>query len=362
MRKLGCAVTTLAMALITTISGLAFDPGTLNSFMAGQVLGFDNIYFDPDHNVKFEETTRALLPGKRFVAEDSTNTKVLDAALCAGFPEVVGVDLDSEGTPTHYVLVTGKQGSEYTIVDPGDHTNTTLDISDFVTRGHIVDPPGDMSGLDFCVGTSANLLVTDPSSNRTGFDETASAVLEQIPQSVYFSDSLRDDEMGAPPNDQSHSVLVFQPAQGTYTVFVTGRQLGSYTVQVDAFSADGTAQPEVSFQGVANVVSSSTFQVQFASTTGASPIVTRVATFQSTIADLSNSFQLGLIDNSGIAKSLSRKISAAASAAARGESTTASNILGAFKAEVSAQTGKHITGIAPQMLEEDASSIIGHLP
>jgi hypothetical protein len=89
--------------------------------------------------------------------------------------------------------------------------------------------------------------------------------------------------------------------------------------------------------------------------------VTLVATFPSTLQDISNSFQLGLIDNQGIANSLSSKITAASVAAARSDTTTAANELGAFTNEVNAQTGKHITGIAPQVLLADAASLISQL-
>ena len=83
-----------------------------------------------------------------------------------------------------------------------------------------------------------------------------------------------------------------------------------------------------------------------------------MATYQSTIADINNSLALGLIDNAGIANSLTTKIQAAASAS---NSKAASGVLGAFENEVSAQTGKHITGIAPQVLQTDAASLISQL-
>jgi hypothetical protein len=82
-----------------------------------------------------------------------------------------------------------------------------------------------------------------------------------------------------------------------------------------------------------------------------------LATFQSTLADIANSLGLGLIDNAGIANALTSKVDAAQSAAAKGDNQTAVNILKAFQNQVNAQTGKHVNGIAPQVLNEDASSI-----
>jgi hypothetical protein len=69
-----------------------------------------------------------------------------------------------------------------------------------------------------------------------------------------------------------------------------------------------------------------------------------------------------LIDNAGVANSLARKIKEAASSVAEHESDDAKEVLNAFKHQVSAQTGKHITGVAPQVLLGDAASLISQLP
>ena len=81
----------------------------------------------------------------------------------------------------------------------------------------------------------------------------------------------------------------------------------------------------------------------------------RAATFSSTLTDINNASQLGLIDNIGIANSLSQKIHAAQDATVPARN----NILNAFKNEVTAQAGKHITGVAVQVLLQDANSLVG---
>jgi hypothetical protein len=174
-------------------------------------------------------------------------------------------------------------------------------------------------------------------------------------------DALRNDDTGAPPNGRSHSVLVFQPSIGAYTVALTGRQLGSYILEVGAFSTDGTAQPGISLTGVTNLGSSSTFLLQFSSAPGSSLTASRIASFQSALADISNGLELGLIDNAGIAAALTEKINAAQAAANAGQNQTAVSILNAFNNQLSAQAGKHINGIAPQVLQEDANSLISQL-
>ena len=361
IQELGCVLTSLAMALkfagVNFVNGAALDPGILNDFMKRP-----SHYFDSSHDVKLDQTTRALLPGKRFVFDTPSNAQTLDDVVCTkGFPEIVGVDLIG-GVPNHYVLVTGKQDAEYQIVDPGDHSNTVLDTSDFVTRGHVADPVGDISGLDLALGSNAELLVIDGGGRRTGFDQASGTVLEEIPQSVHFVDSLRNDVTLTPPNGKSHSVLVFQPFAGPYTVLVTGLELGTYLLEADSFSTDGTPQVGTSVNGIASVGSSSTFQIQFGSAPNVSSTIARVASFQSALADIANSLALGLIDNAGIANALSSKIQAASSAASSGQNQAARNILNAFLNQLNAQTGKHITNVAPQVLVEDADSLISQLP
>jgi hypothetical protein len=86
-----------------------------------------------------------------------------------------------------------------------------------------------------------------------------------------------------------------------------------------------------------------------------------VAPFQGTLDDISNMLALGLIDNKGIAKALSSNINAASNAAAGGDKKTAENILKAFINQVNAQSGKHISGVAPQLLLADANCLLGQL-
>src|SRR5262245_49087152 len=57
----------------------------------------------------------------------------------------------------------------------------------------------------------------------------------------------------------------------------------------------------------------------FISSPGAESQAIRLATFESTLRDIANSFALGLMDNRGLANSLAKKIENAAVASARGD-------------------------------------------
>ena len=90
-------------------------------------------------------------------------------------------------------------------------------------------------------------------------------------------------------------------------------------------------------------------------------MMTTAGTFEGTLDDIRYMLVLDLIDGKGMAKVLSNKITAASNAAAGGDKKTAEGFLKAFINEVNAQTGKHISGAAPQLLLTDANRLLDQL-
>jgi hypothetical protein len=276
IREKGCAMTALAMALlkagITTVpligqGSTPLNPGTLNQFMIEH-----SGDYDAKHNVRFDNTVQNISHSLKFLGvkpSKQQSTEALDQLLCQGVPVIVGVDLDLSNGPTHYVIVTGKQGNQYEIVDPGHRKTTLLDPNDgFSIRGQVVDPPGDVSALNLSVG-DAELLIIDPTGNRTGFDSTGGTIREEIPRSTHFIDSLEDDLTGAAATEVSYSVPMFQPLQGTYQVVLTGLKLGMYTLSIRSFSQDGSPQPAVDVSGMTRPGLESAYLIEYSSTPGA---------------------------------------------------------------------------------------------
>src|SRR5262249_19404980 len=125
---------------------------------------------------------------------------------------------------SHAVLVTGESGGKFTIVDPGHFARTTLDDYDnkFLIKGYISDPT-DLSKLTFVVeGDSADLLVTNLSGQQTGTDASSGNILDNIPQSVTFTEPSQDDLPGSPSVNTDQFVSISQPPGGTYTLSLTG--------------------------------------------------------------------------------------------------------------------------------------------
>jgi hypothetical protein len=373
--QLGCALTSLSMAL--NFAGILNTPRSLNTFM---------IQTDQDYSgsgVNWPPAVKDRSNGTlRFQALRASTAEQLESALCSGFPVIVGVDLkaDLNGkiAPTHFVLVTGKNGTQFLIADPGHAERTTLDDYQniYSIRGVVVPmgftgtlsanilggatfaaeastPPAE---LDLAV-ENAELLLTDASGRRTGFDKTSNQVLQEIPGSVYYRDALSDDVSGSPATRYSSFIQVLDPPIGGLTLLVLGNRTGSTTLSVRGFSNDGTAHPAIVSALVTGPGSTATYQLTFAGASGGTTGLQRIATFESALQDIQTMRGVGLISNQGIGQSLAQKLQAAQSAVDRGQLKAASNILGAFSAEVRAQTGKHITSLAATILLENVASL-----
>lgn len=109
----GCAVASAAMVLAAR--GIDTDPGRLNQFLTGLDGGFTPegwIYwekaaeFDP-------EKTPSLLPHY----EDRPSFFLIDSQLLRGNPVIARVRYPSG--ITHFVVIAGKRGFDYLVVDPG---------------------------------------------------------------------------------------------------------------------------------------------------------------------------------------------------------------------------------------------------
>jgi len=401
MCQLGCTTTSLAMSLAAAgvsslpgaISGfVVLDPGSLNTFMV--LHGGD---YDSSHDVQIETTTLdvnfgtlALRGGKAVYFDDSLNgdqsLSDLKSAVCQNHAVIVKVAPVANcsvlpGPPGgHYVLVTGEHDDSignphFDIVDPGCVSGsgslppiTSLDTynNNFEIRGFVSDPT-DVSTLEVSTDDNADLLITDALGSQAGFNPSTGTIKKDIARSSYSRDFLTDNDTGQPASGITHSINLFQPVVGGYDITVTGLKLGTYNLFLSPFATDGTPQPRSALVGITAVGSTASFSVQYSSSASGTSNVTVVATFQSTLADIANSLQLGLIDRQGIADSLTAEIKVAADAIAFGNQhpkalsaskAVARAVLDAFKFEVNAEAGKHITGVAVQVLLQDADSLI----
>lgn len=239
MADKGCAVTSLTMALNS--AGIQKTPGEVNQFM------IDNDLF-VDGGVTWEAPVDRLGRDQNVKFKRGTASTPIELArqLCAtGKPIIVGVNVDADGVPHHFVVATGVENGRVTIADPGYSDRTFLDAAydnGFEVRGSVGDPPGDISALEIVVD-DAELLVVDPASRETGRQFATGEKVVEIPQSGYFVDAIDDDVTGEVATSRTSSVGIFQPAEGTYQVHVRALSAGPQELSIHAFSSDGRPQP-----------------------------------------------------------------------------------------------------------------------
>ena len=106
--QVGCALTSAAMVM--KFYGIDTDPGRLNVFLR------ENGGYDEDNDLRWEGPT-ALAPDRvRHVYEDLPSYYLMDSNLLHGNPVIVRLRFPSG--VTHFVVVMGKEGSDYLIRDP----------------------------------------------------------------------------------------------------------------------------------------------------------------------------------------------------------------------------------------------------
>jgi hypothetical protein len=379
----GCALTALSMALyqagITDLppnSSARNDPGSLNTFMRSHIGDFDS-----DNNVDFINTTLdisyflGITTNKIFVFDHtfakSTSPNDLFRAVCTQNPSgPVPVIVKVTGASSeHFVLVTGAEtrpdGSiKFPIFDPGHAERATLDAynNQFQISGSVKDPAGDNSTLGLSTGGNGDLLVVDPTGKRTGFDPVSSMIVQEIPGSLYERNTLGSDEAFNEAAETAHSIHMQPIKDGDYGVIVTGLNLGPFTIVVRAFSQDASAQSPLVLNGIAGPGTQSNFQIHAASTASSSTIITRVATFQSTLDDIANGETLGLISKEASAEELSRMIRHAAEETQEHENEEVRRILEEFKDRILHAAPKHIAEAAAEVLIDDSNSLLDQLP
>jgi hypothetical protein len=365
IRNLGCALSSLAMAL--NFAGVTTDPGLLNTALV-EGNGFSGSAVNWDPAVRAASDGDLAFYQRRRVWNDPAAEEFLNAALAAGYPVVVGVNLDVNYRPHHFVLVTGYVDGDYSILDPGHANRTTLSDygGEYVTRGIVVpsaaatpnsvgalSPPDNVSALNISVDQRAAVLLSDNLGRRTGFDAGANAEREEIPASAHFQDSLDDDVDLTTASEFSDSVSVFQPSAATHQVKVTGHTTGPYTVTVHPFRSDSSSQGAISFPGISGPGGSLSLRVQLAVLPGSTSTIIRQASYSGTLQDIAACRAEGLITKLSVAKSLTQSISKAA-AARKVKTRTAA--LKSYMTTLN-RNARYLTPVALQILQQDGAAL-----
>jgi hypothetical protein len=140
----------------------------------------------------------------------------------------------------------------------------------------------DFSYLEIVSSGNVDLLVTDPAGKKTGIDPSSGAVLQNIPNSGYFFDSLNTvgDNGSSTPDSAtaSHSVEISQPQKGTFFLVVDGDSSGAYDISINGSSTGGVAKQAISLQGNAKLGSVVNYQITYSPDDAASTTVSKITT------------------------------------------------------------------------------------
>jgi hypothetical protein len=213
--------------------------------------------------------------------------------------------------------------------EPYIHEQLSRQIFEPFTQVLVMEDPG-----------QTDLLVTAPSGKQVGKTDTG-AILQDVPGSAYFA--------------SVPLVAVVAPGGGTYQTQVRGTGSGSYTI-VTALVHGQSVQASQTFTGP--IMAGLTAVYTTTLDPAAGTVQTRFEVGQSLdfFATLPGRLlDEGKIDNAGIANSLRAKLSNARARLAAGDMEAAQGLLNAFRNEVRAQQGKHITAAAAaDLLEYDS--------
>lgn len=290
--KYGCALCSAA-AMLSTFSGFeSMTPAQLDSLL---IAPGKNGYNEGDNLNWFAFPD---ITGNRIHCIDShsipNNLAALNAYLeeqhCSKSHRVIVhlnayLDGDSQRYG-HFILVTGKNGSDWNVFDPGwSHAWVGGTSDDDVLKslaGHLTavgftthDSSGnnlnwkfEIEGVrtfvdDVTIGSAnygahspVELLVTDPDGKRVGYDPTIGSNVFEIPGSSYFSDNpivdVETGTNGAGDPSGIKTLIVPFPVGGNYQVQLFGTGSGGYTIDLGTAWPDGGGQAMQTFTGTAS--------------------------------------------------------------------------------------------------------------
>lgn len=278
------------------------DPGTLNDWLSERhkFIGVGNGFFDPERLVDIRTIVQVAEANKDIPENHGYSIKLvdssagtgasdtggmscqsclkdfIDAQIAKGFPVHIRVDSPTTGQPSgHSVLITGRLLTDYVIEDPAQPEDGPLGysttLSTYNDRWYRVDAfeptacpsqPGcsssvfgmnnrttlssanvsnvtvSVAALRISTTAAANLLVTDPSGNRSGVDENGIRYSEIPNSGTWVEAGITDLETGQNTGD-AQGFWQAAPQQGTYTIKLSAGVAVPLTLTMDQWDANG---------------------------------------------------------------------------------------------------------------------------
>jgi hypothetical protein len=265
IRDYGCAMTSVAMVLRSyRIDSIDFgdgdvrplDPGTLNEWLKK-----NNGYTSKGEIkwgwVKALTNGQVIYDNKNSIFSrsdyswDSKDFSVVNKSLESRQPVILHVRRRS--TPDragHYVVACGKvtydvddeSKNHYLIRDPSwNYDSLNNDYYNNKFFGYRLYVPGDgviKPLLNIRMYSPAEILITDSSGRRTGYDSSSNAILQEIPGTSYHEEGpIENPETGEVIG--SMELYLDSADSGSYRLTVFGTGTGNYTIDIDSRDSSG---------------------------------------------------------------------------------------------------------------------------
>lgn len=245
----GCAATSIAMVLryyniVNPVEGTVTTPSTVNDYFRQNTqcgrngcisLGysFGDVRWTAVNNYAAEAHRNYGTQKIVYDGGGDYDASVVTQDINDSKPVILGV-------PNHWVVATGVSDNTFTINDPlykrallsdPAYNNTAIQG---VRRYKKTN--SDFSSIEVAVLAPAQVIITDPNGNKTGFGPNSSTVVSDIPNSSYFFDEALADDTGQrsapPPNAGVHWAIVQTPQVGQYQIEVVGSLNQPYSFAV----------------------------------------------------------------------------------------------------------------------------------
>lgn len=264
IKQLGCYLTALSVML--QYQGVSTSPTALNTWLtdndgfdlSGGILPDKVLEYAGDNNVtlSFDRTESAT----GFDGSTAAGTPAR-GAVCGKGPTPLHVQHHDRlnNVRSHFVLAWGRDDQSpssqpettFEIKDPNggaarelkdatiphDYKNVYLGTREFQNQPHTFTL---QHSVVITLYSPAELLLTNSAGQRTGIDPLTNSTFSEIPNAVYSNESIEDpnDDSGDPANTDDKVLDIRPPADGTYTLTVTGTASGAYDPDFRAFDSN----------------------------------------------------------------------------------------------------------------------------
>ena len=220
--QIGCAMTCTAMLL--KYYGVSTDPGVLNAWLSthgGYTSSGDIVWAKPaeysNGKMQFDSMGGSIV--------DNDNWGVLNDELSNGYPVIVQVDAypSTPALDSHWVLVTGREGSQYYINDPWDLSYSSKLLS------HYYDSTYDNTFFGWRVyhGSPVSTPPSPPAITSPGSNSYPGPTIDTLTPTFSWSSGANADYYGLYIRNLDTNELIFDSEEDYGPIYGTSFTLPS---------------------------------------------------------------------------------------------------------------------------------------